>query len=55
MCVLRMRLRRFDTLRIMKDSVVLALEQEYLDMASGEPLTIVAGGELAVIPPLSGG
>ncbi len=44
----------FFSLSVIKDNVILAHNQEYLDIGN-IPVTLSAGDELAVIPPISGG
>ena len=53
--LLKAVLARFPVLDPIKDSVILAHNLEYIDVAGDEPVEIKEGDEIAVIPPVSGG
>eukprot|EP00037_Helgoeca_nana_P020186 m.199426 g.199426 ORF g.199426 m.199426 type:complete len:87 (+) comp25170_c2_seq2:221-481(+) len=46
---------KFPSLKPISGTVVLALNEEYIDMAGPDPVSIKDGDTLAIIPPLSGG
>ena len=43
------------SLEILRDNIVLSLNEEYLDLDSEEIVDIKEGDTIAVIPPISGG
>lgn len=45
----------FPELVSLKRSFILALNEQYLDTSSSEPVTLSSSDQLAIIPPISGG